>query len=246
MAVVRDKSLISRFVCASFKERMKTQDHIEIEEEIWAGMEDIATDFDAAIAREAELIKQLGLLSEAQTTHKFRCDELRAERDHWFNERTLAIQGRNEAIDRAKKAEQRIAELEAGTQWQPIETAPKDGAWALVYASGAINCAYVKHGAIPDDWTQPAAPNVYLESVTHWMPLPPAPTQPAHDKEGTSIYVPLGSWAMQSSDNVYVWQHNPSLHQTREQQLAHNIKGGFLCTHERTPAMCRDCAEKTP
>jgi len=35
----------------------------------------------AAIAREADLVRQLGELSEAQTTHKFECDELRAENE---------------------------------------------------------------------------------------------------------------------------------------------------------------------
>lgn len=59
--------------------------------------------------------------------------------------------------------------------WQPIETAPKDGAWALVYADGAINCTFVQQGKLPDDWTLPRAPNVIPELVTHWMPLPAPP-----------------------------------------------------------------------
>ena len=61
-------------------------------------------------------------------------------------------------------------------KWQPIETAPKDGVWALVYADGAINCAYVKAGQLPEDWTRPANPNVQPWAVTHWMPLPELPT----------------------------------------------------------------------
>lgn len=59
--------------------------------------------------------------------------------------------------------------------WQPIETAPKDGAWALVYADGAINCAFVRGDGVVEDWTTPQCPNVIPEYVTHWMPLPAAP-----------------------------------------------------------------------
>lgn len=56
--------------------------------------------------------------------------------------------------------------------WRPIETAPEEGAWALVYADGAINCAYVQRGITPSDWTNPKNPNVVPELITHWMPLP--------------------------------------------------------------------------
>lgn len=60
-------------------------------------------------------------------------------------------------------------------EWQPIETAPAEGVWALVYADGAMNCAFVQQGKRPDDWTRPSCPNVMPEQVTHWMPLPKAP-----------------------------------------------------------------------
>jgi hypothetical protein len=60
-------------------------------------------------------------------------------------------------------------------EWQPIETAPKDGVWALVYVDGAINCAYIKAGKLPEDWTHPWNPNVIPGAVTHWMPLPNPP-----------------------------------------------------------------------
>lgn len=59
--------------------------------------------------------------------------------------------------------------------WLPIDTAPKEGVWALVYAGGAINCAFVEAGKLPDDWTDPSCPNVLPEDVTHWMPLPVPP-----------------------------------------------------------------------
>lgn len=63
-------------------------------------------------------------------------------------------------------------------EWQPIETAPVAGAWALVYADGAVNCMYVQKGKLPEDWTRPACPNVVPSHVTHWMAIPPAPTAP--------------------------------------------------------------------
>ena len=75
-------------------------------------------------------------------------------------------------IERLRKE---VAKLQKLTGWQPIETAPKDGAWALVYADGAINCAYVKAGRLPVDLTHPANPNVFPAAVTHWMPLPKPP-----------------------------------------------------------------------
>lgn len=59
--------------------------------------------------------------------------------------------------------------------WQPIETAPKDGEWALVFADGAINCMFVKQGYLPQDWTSPRCPNIDPANVTHWMPLPATP-----------------------------------------------------------------------
>ena len=59
--------------------------------------------------------------------------------------------------------------------WMPIETAPKEGSWALVYAYGAINCMYVQAGKEPEDWTRPKNPNVISGNVTHWMPLPAHP-----------------------------------------------------------------------
>jgi hypothetical protein len=52
--------------------------------------------------------------------------------------------------------------------WKPIETAPEEGAWALVYAEGAINCAFVKRGRLPEDFTLAACWNIIPEFVTHW------------------------------------------------------------------------------
>jgi hypothetical protein len=60
-------------------------------------------------------------------------------------------------------------------KWIPIEDAPEDGEWALVYADGAMNCAFVKRGQLPEDWTGQQCPNIIPRFVTHWMPLPPPP-----------------------------------------------------------------------
>lgn len=64
-------------------------------------------------------------------------------------------------------------------EWLPIETAPRDGALMLVYAS---------RGGAEIRWRYHLASWDYVESawcdeedgepiygVTHWMPLPPAP-----------------------------------------------------------------------
>lgn len=72
------------------------------------------------------------------------------------------------------------------TQWQPIETAPKDGSWILVYEPGADEpCVYVvqwgvpEWGGGPETWVTIALgpnPDTYnAEEATHWMPLPPPP-----------------------------------------------------------------------
>jgi hypothetical protein len=66
--------------------------------------------------------------------------------------------------------------------WQPIETAPKDGTFILIYESdGRVQvAAWVLDG--PDmRWcvqlTQLLSPDTYPTSdVTHWMPLPSPPT----------------------------------------------------------------------
>lgn len=61
-------------------------------------------------------------------------------------------------------------------QWQPIESAPKDGAWFVAYENGDVyKCKYTE---IEDDegrsyqegWFDFV--NETLENPTHWMPLP--------------------------------------------------------------------------
>jgi len=58
--------------------------------------------------------------------------------------------------------------------WQPIETAPRDGTWVLLYSPNENQpaVAYFNGHAWDDNgdggfWFEP----------THWMPLPPKPGQ---------------------------------------------------------------------
>lgn len=49
--------------------------------------------------------------------------------------------------------------------WQPIETAPRDGTWMLVA------CGWRREGEDAIGGT------IRWDIPTHWMPLPPPPTQ---------------------------------------------------------------------
>lgn len=60
------------------------------------------------------------------------------------------------------------------TEWQPIETAPKDGRDALI----AYSDGYIAIGWWSDENQQWCWQNLYLSVMnpTHWMPLPEPPT----------------------------------------------------------------------
>ena len=57
------------------------------------------------------------------------------------------------------------------TEWQPIETAPKDGTDVLVWCGGAMFIACMEVGRWFFDRTDYSVKPL----PTHWMPLPPAP-----------------------------------------------------------------------
>jgi hypothetical protein len=61
-------------------------------------------------------------------------------------------------------------------QWQPIETAPKDGTWVLVwsYSRVAVSFFCEKENEWCSDW-QDYQEHYNNESPTHWMPLPAPP-----------------------------------------------------------------------
>jgi len=85
------------------------------------------------------------------------------------------------AINHIEEQEKRIEELESAQQWQPIETAPKDGTEVLVWCEHhgtAYLAIFENHfpnqgwfcaDAYPDGWTE------LCVDPTHWMPLPEPP-----------------------------------------------------------------------
>lgn len=67
------------------------------------------------------------------------------------------------------------------SQWQPIETAPKDGTSFLACNSKVIDWYQV---VFYDDenpsaaWAVADGPNYHQAMFTHWMPLPDPPPEP--------------------------------------------------------------------
>lgn len=57
-------------------------------------------------------------------------------------------------------------------EWQPIETAPKDGACVLITGEGLVR----ECRSFRDDWGDPVYSEWFFEATpTHWMPLPEPP-----------------------------------------------------------------------
>ena len=67
-------------------------------------------------------------------------------------------------------------------QWQPIETAPKDGTWILGWRKRKALEDQIETWQYTADtsshwfWANSADTNDYDEEPTHWMPLPKPPT----------------------------------------------------------------------
>lgn len=62
--------------------------------------------------------------------------------------------------------------------WQPIETAPKDGTHVLAYVPWAVQPKVLFWGVYCDAWVCPASelgPDPEGWVPTHWLPLPEAP-----------------------------------------------------------------------
>jgi len=59
------------------------------------------------------------------------------------------------------------------SEWQPIETAPKDGTEILTYRKARLIsvASYWPHEGA--EWC--VSDGVHILNVTHWMPLPPPP-----------------------------------------------------------------------
>jgi len=66
-----------------------------------------------------------------------------------------------------------------GNKWISVkDRLPEPLAWILAYGDGAIDCVgFSKRGF--EFLTEPRAPGLSLESITHWQPLPDEPgTEP--------------------------------------------------------------------
>ena len=64
------------------------------------------------------------------------------------------------------------------TEWQPIETAPKDGTEVLVFSSGKMFMSFYSHDV--GSWCIDGRYDDFVEDVTHWMPLPQPPKEATH------------------------------------------------------------------
>ncbi len=64
------------------------------------------------------------------------------------------------------------------SEWQPIETAPRDGTEILTYRSVGLMAVatWLDPWDAGSDWT--VTDGAQLIGVTHWMPLPDPPTAP--------------------------------------------------------------------
>jgi len=69
-------------------------------------------------------------------------------------------------------------------QWMPIETAPTDGTWMIIYLEtvGRSICAYYSpsSGKLVDTWCGRIDKRCY--KPTHWQPLPAPPNPPTSEK----------------------------------------------------------------
>jgi len=60
------------------------------------------------------------------------------------------------------------------SEWQPIETAPRDGTRVLI-ADEDVWMAVARFWPCNMAWTEDAASGLKLNEPTHWMPLPEPP-----------------------------------------------------------------------
>lgn len=93
------------------------------------------------------------------------------------------------------------------SQWQPIETAPKDGSWFIGYCDGREQIYIVMRwwdGFFPPDdddlsceeegrWTCDGDGRV--EDVTHWLPFEPHPSAPPKTTGMDNFHPPYPSRA---------------------------------------------------
>ncbi len=75
------------------------------------------------------------------------------------------------------------------TGWQPIETAPKDGSMFLIWDGRSYGFASWWHDE-KMHWLKQETRQGYRhpedQEPTHWMPLPPPPTQEAKESSAST------------------------------------------------------------
>ena len=83
---------------------------------------------------------------------------------------------------------------QARPQWQPIQTAPRDGSPVLIFTPKARTQVREAWWALdyeggPGHWQTPICPTgrgytVLAEAATHWMPLAAAPSHDTKEQQG--------------------------------------------------------------
>jgi len=92
--------------------------------------------------------------------------------------------GAQPVIEYVRAAEAEVSKLKAQVEWQPIETAPRDGRkvdlWASFEKSGWRRVSDAHWNATLGDWQlgqYNASDYMTRPEITHWRPLPAPPTQ---------------------------------------------------------------------
>jgi len=88
----------------------------------------------------------------------------------------MTVETLAEQVTRLENVEAMLARADQVSQWEPIETAPKDGTWVLIWCGwvGHPRSSAFEHGS----WQNlPWIANSKDYNPTHWMPLPAPPTE---------------------------------------------------------------------
>lgn len=160
------------------KEAIQAWNNRPIEQELQQLLEINNAESKALVMSQDESIKEL----------QQKIDELKKQLD-------IEVEIRKDAVDKRWECMKENAELKKQNEWQPIETAPKDGTSVLVHSYKWIEPTmmyysseeyfeeeygdseymesgwYVSHGM---DFDQP---DEYTREPTHWMPLPTPPKE---------------------------------------------------------------------
>lgn len=79
------------------------------------------------------------------------------------------------------------------SEWRPIETAPKDGTWCLLFSQENIEPIRIRYwscrklnGRLVEGWWSAWGTFSPEYNPTHWMPVPLLPASSDFDKAGTA------------------------------------------------------------